>query len=79
MPNPNVNPIVKSLDTIKCDTIRCLWKDKKPKPRGTIGKNNKDMAKSSKTVIRQMRKCDQIKMTYNFFIKCTTFFKRLLT
>ena len=68
MPNPNVNPTVKSLDTIKCDKILCLWKEKAPKPRGMIGKNNKDMVKSSKPVVDQMKKCDQIKITYNFLL-----------
>ena len=68
MPNPNVNPTVKSHDTIKGDKIQCLWKEKNTKPKGMVGKNSKDTAKIQKTVVGQMKKCDQIKITCNFLL-----------
>lgn len=79
MPNTNVKPTVKNLDTIKWDKIWCLWKEKNPKPRRMIKKNNKDTAKSSKPVVGQMKKCDQIKIIYNFLLNIWHFLKRLLT
>lgn len=40
VPNPNVNPTVKSLDTIKCDKIQCVWNEKR---KDVVRDKNKDM------------------------------------
>lgn len=75
MPNSNVNPTVKSLGIVNCDKKWHLWKEKTSKPRRMIGRNNKDMAESSKSVVGQMKKCDQIKMTYKFLLNIWHFLK----